>query len=171
MWKCQKCGEQIEDTYDSCWRCAPEELPDDQKDLLKDSSEAKSGGRTIFWVSIVLGFIIVFLFDVGRSSLGLILGPLCAGMLAGGSGRGLAVGFMANFFFGLTVLFKAPNIGTFTFIASGFGLAPAAVSGVLLALLFGLGFGIWPGLVFGLVGGLLGKIPRKIWRSNQVKTK
>jgi hypothetical protein len=22
MWKCQKCGEQIEDTFDSCWKCA-----------------------------------------------------------------------------------------------------------------------------------------------------
>ena len=33
MWKCEKCGETIEDSFDSCWKCANggvEVVPDDE---------------------------------------------------------------------------------------------------------------------------------------------
>jgi hypothetical protein len=29
MWKCPKCGESIEDQFDSCWKCAP--VPEEEK--------------------------------------------------------------------------------------------------------------------------------------------
>ena len=30
MWICKKCGESIEDQFDSCWHCAPQEISPSQ---------------------------------------------------------------------------------------------------------------------------------------------
>ncbi len=37
MWKCKKCGEEIEDTFDSCWKCS---TPDDGSSPRLPSSSA-----------------------------------------------------------------------------------------------------------------------------------
>jgi len=32
MWKCEKCGEAIEDQFDSCWKCTPVRVEPETED-------------------------------------------------------------------------------------------------------------------------------------------
>jgi hypothetical protein len=163
MWNCPKCGEEIEDQFDSCWRCAREDSMQDTEKAGKEPSTAASTGRKSFWIGTAVGAAIVFAFDFAGNPLGLSLGPLIAAAIAGGALRGGGAGFLCNFVWGATFLFRTPCLHG---IAGVFGAGEAAAAGIGAALIFGFGFGIWPGFILGLVGGLLGKLARKILPSS-----
>jgi hypothetical protein len=72
MWKCKKCGEEIDDSYDSCWRCAAEELPEEQKDLVKDPSEETQTDKNkrIKRRETLIGLILIIIFFFGLYKVG-----------------------------------------------------------------------------------------------------
>lgn len=42
MWTCARCGEELEDTFDSCWKCAaPSEPPSDLSSQEKETGKCK----------------------------------------------------------------------------------------------------------------------------------
>lgn len=52
MWKCEKCGEQIEDNFDSCWKCANggvEIVPGDEADIriVSGVAQGHTGGESV----------------------------------------------------------------------------------------------------------------------------
>jgi len=68
MWKCEKCGEQIEDNYDSCWKCANggvEIVPGDEADIPIVSGVALAttptlpGSRLVRSLGVVCGEAII----------------------------------------------------------------------------------------------------------------
>jgi predicted nucleic-acid-binding Zn-ribbon protein len=44
MWRCKQCGEEIEDQFNSCWKCAESTLPDPGDTLPKYSANCPACG-------------------------------------------------------------------------------------------------------------------------------
>jgi predicted nucleic-acid-binding Zn-ribbon protein len=44
MWRCKQCGEEIEDQFNSCWKCAESTLPDPGDTLPKYSAKCHACG-------------------------------------------------------------------------------------------------------------------------------
>ena len=44
MWRCKQCGEEIEDQFNSCWKCAESTLPDPGDTLPKYSAKCPACG-------------------------------------------------------------------------------------------------------------------------------
>ena len=105
MWKCKKCGEQIEDNFEACWQCGTEKAgspPSDQQVFEEQERELETEVqgdqlrypalrliariyRRLAWLVVVLGVIgVIFGFvSLGTVVLGvlLILGSLIGGAI------------------------------------------------------------------------------------------
>lgn len=57
MWTCKKCYEEIEDTFDACWKCSSNELTSEKK--TNWSVNGKYYIATVVWVSS-LCYVILF---------------------------------------------------------------------------------------------------------------
>jgi len=43
MWKCEKCGEEIEDQFDSCWKCTPVRVEPETEDPAEPTGPRPAG--------------------------------------------------------------------------------------------------------------------------------
>lgn len=63
MWSCPKCKEEIEDQFDTCWRCAGH-----SQDLVQsDGSHAVRPARFFYGVRLVIAFLLLFATSFGPS--------------------------------------------------------------------------------------------------------
>jgi len=170
MWECPECGEEIEDQFDSCWKCAEGKLSPEDARLLADSDSpimrAESARRRkAFWIGACCG---------AAATLGLsmkqfpfiaqLVGGLVAGVIARGGVRGIFAGFTAvwvgTF---LDCLFGGFAQGLFRRalqeldLGTGAALFGATLDSFLASLFFGFIFG----MPSGMLGGLLGKKVRR----------
>ena len=56
MWTCKKCYEEIEDTFDACWKCSSNELTSEKK--TNWSVNAAFYIATVVWVSSLCYFVL-----------------------------------------------------------------------------------------------------------------
>lgn len=57
MWTCSKCGEIIDDQFDSCWKCAGESLRSSPPVRLVDVMKPLT---VILWIQLVIGLIGIY---------------------------------------------------------------------------------------------------------------
>ena len=66
MWTCEKCYEEIEDTFDTCWKCSSNKLTSEKEEATELTSEKKTNWSvnkkyyvaTVFKVSILSCFVL-----------------------------------------------------------------------------------------------------------------
>ena len=98
MWQCSKCGEQIEDEFDSCERCSKDEVSEEDDQLLSTKAPSE---RVSFWLGAGMGAIVMFIliyYRLFEDTLGSVIAGIIAGIISGGVRRGLFAGFIAVFF-------------------------------------------------------------------------
>jgi len=90
MWKCPKCGEEIEDHFDSCWKCAKTDVPTGA--LSAAARKPRGGLFSLYWRR---GWLVLLLnFCVGLSAAGAGVALQALGRGNSGLASLLGLGFL-----------------------------------------------------------------------------